>query len=103
MQNNQVKFFPVLSEKEQEFIKAVARGLDLQQPYEYNGFVTLSNALKKAAEKAVEGQNMSVVNGYIGTLTHFNTIMSRIKEERAKFNAELDKQCATLRKLIQGL
>ncbi len=103
MQNNQAKYYPVLSTKDEEFIKELARSLELQQPREYHGFVVLSNALKKAAEKAIEGQNMNVVNGYIGTLTHFNMIMSRIKEERAKFVAELDKQCATLRKLIQAL
>lgn len=103
MQNNQAKYYPILSTKDEEFIKALARSLELQQPREYHGFVVLANALKKAAEKALEGQNMNVVNGYIGTLTHFNTIMSRIKDERAKFVAELDKQCATLRKLIQGL
>lgn len=102
MQNN-TKYFPVLSTKDEEFIKALARGLELQQPREYRGFVVLANALKNAAEKAIEGQNMNVVNGYIGTLTHFNTIMTRIKDEKAKFDAELDKQCSTLRKLIQAL
>jgi hypothetical protein len=101
--NVQTKYYPLLSEKEEQFIESVAKSLEMQRPREFQGFLALSNALKKAAEKAIEGQNMNVVNGYIGTLTHFHTIMSRIKADRDKFNVELDKQCSTLRKLIQSL
>ena len=36
MQNNQAKYYPVLSTKDEEFIKELARSLELQQPREYN-------------------------------------------------------------------
>lgn len=98
-----VKFYPVLNSNEKMMIEALARGFKLEMPYEFNDFQNLANCLKESAEKAIASMNSSAVKQYISTLTAFNALFTRIKEERAKFDANFDKDCNDLRKLVQSL
>lgn len=98
-----VKFYPVLNSNEKMMIEAMAKGLKLEMPYEFDEFQQLANRLKEAAEKAIASANSSAVKQYISTLNAFSALFTRIKEERAKFDANFDRECADLRKLIQSL
>ena len=98
-----VKFYPVLSSNEQLMVEAIAKGYKLTMPYEFSQFQELAVYLKQSAEKAIESMNMTSVENYISTLTAYKKLFDRIKEEKAKFDATYDTQCASLRKLIQGL
>ena len=102
MQQN-VKFYPVLNSKEKAMVEAIAKGYNLTMPYEFEQFQQLANRLKESAAKAIESANPSYVASYTSTLTAFGALFTRIKEERAKFEANFDKECANLRKLIQEL
>lgn len=98
-----VKFYPVLNSNEKMMVEAIAKGFKLDMPYEFDEFQNIANCLKAAAEKAITTMNVSAVKQYISTLTAFNALFTRIKEERAKFDAHFDKECADLRKLMQSL
>ena len=98
-----VKFYPVLNSNEKMTIEAIAKSLKLDMPYEFDEFQNLANRLKEAADKAIVSMNSSAVKQYIATLNTFNTLFTRIKEERAKFDANFDRECAELRKLIQAI
>ena len=98
-----VKFYPVLNSNEKMMVEAIAKGFKLDMPYEFDEFQNIANCLKAAAEKAITTMNVSAVKQYISTLTAFNALFTRIKEERAKFDANFDKECADLRKLMQSL
>lgn len=98
-----VKFYPVLNSNEKMMVEAIAKGFKLDMPYEFDEFQNIANCLKAAAEKAITTMNVSAVKQYISTLTAFNALFTRIKEERTKFDANFDKECADLRKLMQSL
>lgn len=100
---NKVKFYPVLNSNEKMMVEAIAKGFKLDMPYEFDEFQNIANCLKAAAEKAIATMNVSAVKQYISTLTAFGALFTRIKEERAKFDANFDKECADLRKLMQSL
>lgn len=98
-----VKFYPVLSSNEQLMVEALAKGYKLTMPYEFSQFQELAVYLKQGAEKAMESMNVTAVENYISTLTAYKKLFDRIKEEKSKFDANYDTQCANLRKLIQSL
>lgn len=98
-----VKFYPVLNSNEKMMVEAIAKGFKLDTPYEFDDFQNIANLLKGAAEKAIANMNVSAVKQYIATLTAFGDLFTRIKEERAKFDANFDKECNDLRKLMQRL
>lgn len=98
-----VKFYPILSSNELSMVEAIAKGYKLITPQEFSQFQELANYLKQSAEKAIESMNMTAVENYIATLTAYKKLFDRIKEEKAKFDATFDTQCANLRKLIQSL
>lgn len=97
------KFYPILNSNEKMMIEAIAKGFKLETPYEFDDFQTIANCLKAAADKAIATMNTAAVKQYISTLTSFNALFTRIKEERAKFESDFEKQCNELRKLIQSL
>lgn len=98
-----VKFYPVLNSNEKMMVEAIAKGFKIDTPYEFDDFQNIANCLKTAADKAIANMNVSAVKQYISTLTAFGALFTRIKEERAKFDANFDKECNELRKLIQSL
>jgi hypothetical protein len=103
MQQKTAKFYPVLSEKDKTFVESLAKGFSLQTPYEFAQFQELALCLAQGAEKAIASMNVLAVRNYTATVTAYSTLFNRIKEEKAKFDAEFDKDCVKLRKLIQSL
>jgi cytochrome c556 len=98
-----VKFYPVLSANEQAMVEAIAKGYKMQTPYEFEQFQELAQRLKESAERAIESLNVASVGNYIATLTEYKKLLDRIKAEKVKFDADFDKECGNIRKLIQEL